>query len=184
MANIHKMGRDGILVAAGPFEDQPPTISGIFVFRIGSLAEAQRTADQDPTVVEHRNTAEVYAWRGPEGIGDEYVRLHKLNPFTPENMAVHPLYILHQGPAWQGDGDRRAALLKAHSDYVNHLRESAKLGAAGEVEGADDLLGLVIFKPIPAEEARNLIEADPAIKAGLFRAEYHRWWSSDHVLPW
>src|SRR5215475_11032605 len=97
MANIHKMGSDGILVAAGPFEDQPPTISGIFVFRIGSLADAERTANQDPTVVEHRNKAEVYAWRGPDGIGAEYVRLHKLNPATPENMAVHPLCMLHTG---------------------------------------------------------------------------------------
>jgi uncharacterized protein YciI len=184
MANIHKMGSQGILVAAGPFDDQPRTISGIFVFKIGSLAAAKKTADQDPTVIEHRNTAEVYAWRGPDGIGAEYVRLHKLNPSTPENMAVHSLCILHTGPAWQGDSDKRANLLKAHADYVDHLRKSAKLGAAGDIEGSDDLRGLVIFRSIPVEEAQPLIDADPALKGGLFRAEYHRWWSSDHVLPW
>ena len=51
--------------------------------------------------------------------------------------------------------------------------------------GADDeLRELVIFKPLPLEEGQRLMEADPAVKAGVLRVEYHQWWSSDHVLPW
>jgi hypothetical protein len=42
----------------------------------------------------------------------------------------------------------------------------------------------VIFKPIPADEAQKLLQADPAVKAGELRMKCHRWWSSDHVLPW
>jgi len=66
MANIHSMADRGVLVAAGPFGDTPPTISGLFVFRTGSAEEARRIASADPTVVEHRNTVEVLAWRGPK----------------------------------------------------------------------------------------------------------------------
>src|SRR6185295_9291874 len=50
MANINAMGASGVLVAAGPFGDTPPTISGIFIFKVASLAEARRIAALDPTV--------------------------------------------------------------------------------------------------------------------------------------
>src|SRR5690349_3978563 len=72
MANIHKMAADGVLVSAGPFDDNPLTISGIFIFRVDTLERAKEIAEKDPTVVEHRNTIDVHAWDGPPGIGDEY----------------------------------------------------------------------------------------------------------------
>jgi hypothetical protein len=41
----------------------------------------------------------------------------------------------------------------------------------------------VIFNRLPDDEARRLIDADPAVKAGLLRVDYHRWWCAAHVLP-
>jgi uncharacterized protein YciI len=184
MANIHKMAEDGVLVAAGPFEDMPPAISGIFVFKTDSLATAQRIAGQDPTVVEHRNTVDVHAWEGPAGIGEEYFRLHKLDPKTPENMQVHPLCIVLQGPAWGSSAQQQSAWMQEHKHYVEQLRAQGKLSAAGRIEDSGDFVGLVIFRPILDTEAKELMDADPAVKAGALRVEYHRWWSSDHVLPW
>jgi uncharacterized protein YciI len=184
MANIHKMAADGVLVSAGPFDDEPPTISGIFVFKTDSLETAKRIAGQDPTVVEHRNIADVHAWMGPPGIGDEYRRLHAQDPKTPENMQVHPLCLMYRGAAWESVGDRRKAVMAEHVRYVMQLREQGKLSAAGPMEEPGDLMGMVIYRPIPVEEAQKLEESDPAVKAGVLRAEIHRWWSSDHVLPW
>lgn len=94
MANIHALADRGVLVAAGPFDDKPHTISGVFFFKTASSDEALREAVKDPTVVEHRNTVDVLAWRGPKGLGEEYKRLHKENPQTPEGMGVHPFYLL------------------------------------------------------------------------------------------
>jgi uncharacterized protein YciI len=182
MANIHKMANDGVLIAAGPFDDKPTTISGIFVFKSDSLQTAQTIAAQDPTVVEHRNTVDVHAWEGPPGIGVEYFRLHALDPKTPENMQVHPLCLVYRGSAWEDK--QRDSLVEAHVRYINSLKEQGKLGAAGRIDAPDDLLGLVIFKPTSFEEAQRLLEEDPAVKAGVLRVEYHHWWSSDHVLPW
>lgn len=184
MANIHKMAADGVLVSAGPFDDEPTTISGIFVFKTDSLATAQKIAAQDPTVVEHRNIADVHAWLGPPGIGDEYRRLHAHDPKTPENMQVHPLCMMYRGAAWETMGDRRKAVMAEHVRYVTQLREQGKLSAAGPMEEPGDLVGMVIYRPIPVEEAQKLEESDPAVKAAVLRVEYHRWWSSDHVLPW
>ena len=184
MANIQKMAADSILWAAGPFDDTPTTISGIFVFKTSSLQSAQAVAAQDPTVVERRNTVDVHAWEGPPDIGVEYFRLHKLDPKTPENMQVHPLCMLYRGPAWGEKQSTRGSLLAAHERYVSQLRQEGKLGAAGGIDPPDDLLGLVIFRAIPMEEAQRLLDYDPAIQAGVLRVEYHHWWSSDHVLPW
>ncbi|HEX6773268.1 MAG TPA: YciI family protein [Acidobacteriaceae bacterium] len=184
MANIRKMAADGVLVSAGPFEDEPPTISGIFIFKTDSLATAQRIAAADPTVVEHRNIADVHAWMGPPGIGDEYVRLHKQDPKTPDNMQVHPLCMMYRGAVWESMGDRRDAVMAEHRKYMMQLRDQGKLSAGGPMEQPGDLVGLVIYRPIALEEAQRLEEADPAVKAGVLRPEFHRWWSSDHVLPW
>src|SRR5664279_1373655 len=119
MANIHKMAQDGVLVSAGPFDDATRTISGIFIFKGGSLEAAQALAEKDPTVVEHRNTVDAHAWLGPAGIGDEYARLHKLDPTTPENMQVHPLCMLYRGAAWEGKESTRDSLMTAHKEYVD-----------------------------------------------------------------
>ena len=178
MANIQKMANNGVLVSAGPFDDTPHTISGIFIFKVDSLEHAKEIALKDPTVVEHRNTIDVYAWDGPAGIGDEYFRLHKLDPKTPENMQVHPFVMLIRG----GSSDDQ--LLQAHRHYVEKLKADGKLSAAGRVSGEDELAGLIVFRPIPMEEAKKLMEEDPSVKGGLFQVEYHQWWSSDHVLPW
>jgi uncharacterized protein YciI len=184
MANIRKMAQDGVLVSAGPFDDTPTTISGIFIFNVDSLQSAQTIAAQDPTVIEHRNTIDVHAWQGPPGIGVEYFRLHKLDPRTPENMQVHPLCMVYRGTAWKDKARTRESLLVAHTQYLDHLRKQDKLSAAGSIEASDDFLGLVIFKPISIDDAQGLLQEDPAVQAGVLRIEYHRWWSSDHVLPW
>jgi uncharacterized protein len=184
MANIMQMAKDGILVSAGPFDDKPTTISGIFFFKAASIEKAREIAANDPTVVEHRNTVDVHAWRGPAGMGAEYFRLHKEHPETPENMGMQPLVMMHHETAWQGTSEQTDEVLAAHRKYIQGLRHDGKLGAAGVFEGESDLAGMVIFRRMPIEEARSLVAADPAVKAGYFRPELHAWWSAEHVLPW
>ncbi len=110
MVNIHAMANRGVLVAAGPFDDTPTVISGVFFFATSSIEEARRVAQADPTVAEHRNTVEVLAWRGPAGIGDEYKRLHKEKPETPEGMGIHPFVILRRSGKELGSNADGAAL--------------------------------------------------------------------------
>jgi len=185
MANILKMADDGYLAGAGPFENDPPPISGVFLMKAKSIDEARRMAGEDPTVREHRNTIDVHAWRAPAGIGDEYFRLHKERPETPENMGAHPTLLLTRGPAWNAsDPKDRVVLLAGHQQYMDELRRAGKLSAAGPVEGESSMIGIVVFRRIPLEEARHLIGDDPAVKAGVLSVEAHRWWSSDHVFPW
>jgi uncharacterized protein YciI len=172
------MGANGVLAAAGPFDDQPVTISGIFVFRSSSLEEAQRIASMDPTVVEHRSVVEVVPWRAPRGIGEEYKRLHDRQPDLSPGMGVQPLFLLYRGSRSGPEA------LSAHDAYIDQLRTRGLIGAAGRTEGRDDLLSIVVFNRIDAAEAARLMAADPAVTSGALRVEAHRWWCAEHVLPW
>ncbi|HLJ17938.1 MAG TPA: YciI family protein [Bryobacteraceae bacterium] len=178
MANIMSMADHGILVAAGPFEDKPTTITGVFIFRVSSLQDAQQIASADPTVQAHRNIVEVHAWRGPKGIGEEYVRLHKEKPETPEGMGIQPLFLIYHGPGWSP-----SAQTDGHARYLAQLRAEGKVAMFGPTEGRDELVGIIVFNRVPDEEAQRLISADAAIAANQLRAEFHHWWCAEHVLP-
>jgi uncharacterized protein YciI len=178
MANIQAMADRGVLVAAGPFADNPSVIAGVFFFTTPTAAEARQVAEADPTVVEHRNTVDVLTWRGPAGVGEEYKRLHKEKPETPEDMGVHPLVILRSA-----GGEMDAGVRARHSEYWARLRASGKVVAAGAVEGDTSAVGMMIFDRIPDAEAASLAAADPAVSAGMLTVEAHRWWSAAHIFP-
>jgi uncharacterized protein YciI len=178
MANIGRLAADGVLVAAGPMEDSPVTISGIFVFKSDSLSEAQRIAALDPTVVAGRNTVDVHPWLGPAGIGTAYFMWKKENPGAKDVMASHAFCVLKRGPAWKagsrpyGDG------------FVESLKRSGVLAAAGPVDDDPELLGIVIFKAASVDDARKSMAECPALKSGVIAAEFHLWWTADGILPW
>jgi len=177
MAHIRSMAARGKLVAAGPFGDQPVTISGLFVFETATLAEARAEAEADPTVQAGRNLVEIYTWHGPKGVGAEYRRLHAEDPKTPEAMGEQPLAYLRGTAGWTAEWRAR------HEEYVARLRAAGQLAAAGPAEGAG-LASVVVFDRIPMEEAERLVQADPAVRAGVLTVEMHRWWCAAHVLPW
>ena len=179
LVNVQSMAKRGVLAAVGLFDDKVPSILGIFVLKTASLEEAKRIVAEDPTVAEHRTVAEVHSWRGPEGIGDEYFRLHKENPATPEDIGVHPLVLMYRGDAWS----QHQELLTAHREYMLRLLREGKLAAAGPSDGDRDLVGIGVFRRIPDEEAQRLMADDPSVKAGVMRPEFHRWWCAAHVFP-
>jgi len=179
MAGIHNMADRGLLIAAGPFEDKTPTISGIFIFKGVTNAEARRNAAQDPTVLEHRNLVDVLPWQGPKGLGEEYKQLHAANPATPEGMGVQPFVMLHRTASW----DKTSPAAKSHDAWIKKLLENHKLATAGPVPDNNDVSEILIFNRIPDDEAAQLSSSDPAVAAGLLKVDLHRWWCAAHVLP-
>jgi uncharacterized protein YciI len=179
MANIRRLADEGTLVAAGPMEDTPVTINGIFIFRAPSLAEAAGIAALDPSVAAKRNTVEVYPWWGPTGIGASYFKWKKQNPSVSDVMASHEFCLVKRGPA---DPDPGAPIEVAA--LIEPIRRTGALSAAGPIEGDRDLLGIIIFKGASVDEARRALEQDESVKSGRIAIEYHVWWTADRVLPW
>lgn len=67
LANINRLAEMKKLVVAGPFGDNG-RLRGIFVFKVGSLAEAKELANTDPAVQAGRLALLVYPWWVPEGM--------------------------------------------------------------------------------------------------------------------
>lgn len=178
MAHIRSMADSGALVGAGPFGDTPPTISGVFIFK-APVEEVRRLANADPTVTAGRNQVEIYAWRGPKGLGEEYAKRHKADPKTPDDMGVHPFLMFRRGPNWSRAGE----FVPAHLEYLKRLRAEGKLAASGPIEGNSDLAAIFVFRRMPDADARRLADEEPFVKNGVVTIEPHRWWCAAHVLP-
>ena len=67
LANINRLAETKKLVVAGPFGDNGDN-RGIFVFRVGSLKEAQDLAATDPMVKIDRLRLELHPWSVPAGV--------------------------------------------------------------------------------------------------------------------
>ena len=67
IANIQRLAAMKKLLVAGPFGDHGD-LRGIFVFRVGSLEEAQSLCATDPMVKAGRLVVELHPWQIPEGV--------------------------------------------------------------------------------------------------------------------
>lgn len=67
LANINRLAETKKLIAAGPFGDNGE-LRGLFVFRVGSLKEAQELAATDPMIKIDRLRLELHPWNVPEGV--------------------------------------------------------------------------------------------------------------------
>ena len=67
LANINRLADTKKLVMAGPFGDDGD-YRGIFVFRVGSLKEAQELAATDPMIKIDRLRLDLHPWHVPVGV--------------------------------------------------------------------------------------------------------------------
>ena len=88
--------------------------------------------------------------------------------------------ILKKGPKWTGaQTPETQKILHQHLINVLALLDSGKAVVAGPFGDDTDLAGIFILRAPSAEEAKTWVDNDPAVKAGLFAAEMHPWWSED-----
>jgi uncharacterized protein YciI len=88
------------------------------------------------------------------------------------------LAILKMGPKWDATKEEdRKVILKQHYGNVVSMLDSGKAAIAGPF--GDGLAGILVLRSTSAEEAKAWVDNDPAVKAGLFVAEMHPWWSED-----
>lgn len=95
-------------------------------------------------------------------------------------MVQFQMALLKQGPKWAGTAEQqRGQILQQHFANVISLLDMGKAVVAGPMGDDTDLAGIVVLRASSAAEARTWIDADPAVKAGLFVVEMHPWWSED-----
>jgi uncharacterized protein YciI len=87
--------------------------------------------------------------------------------------------LLKKGPSWSAERTPESAKLQeGHMANIRRMAELGKLIVAGPFTANNDTVrGLYIFKTT-LEEAKQLAEADPAVKAGRLVLELYPWYAA------
>ncbi|WP_298367624.1 YciI family protein [uncultured Lutibacter sp.] len=97
-------------------------------------------------------------------------------------MKKYVIAFLKRGPNKSQDSTTASNLQRAHMDNISKLAKEGKLVLAGPFFGNDDLRGIYIFNTSTIEEAKQLTETDPAIKAGTLTMELKEWYGSAALM--
>ena len=80
IGHLQAMGNAGKMVVAGPFSDQAdPAYRGVCIYRVGSVDEARRLAEEDPAVKAGQLRVEAMTWWFEKG----YMTFPKAPPPPP-----------------------------------------------------------------------------------------------------
>jgi len=94
-------------------------------------------------------------------------------------MKTYVFCILKTGSNTTATPEEQSKLFKGHMDNIIKLSNEGKLSVAGPFMKNDkNYRGIFIFNVSTIEEAKILVESDPAVQAKIFEAELTLWYSS------
>jgi len=162
-------------VIAGPFADNT-RVAGVLVLNASSAEEARSIEAADPFVKTGGLSVEVLKWWAAKGIMKPPPQLLK--------QKVYYLTFLRRGPKWTPEKTPETEKLQAeHMANINAMAKTGKLVIAGPFENAGEYAGIFIFKVATLDEAKQLAQSDPAVKAGRLIADVHPWLLGEGSLP-
>jgi len=97
-------------------------------------------------------------------------------------MKQYVLAFLKMGPNRAQDSMKTAQLMRKHLDNITRMADEGKLAIAGPFLDEGEIRGIYIFNVSTVEEAKALIETDPAIKEGRLVMELHPWYGSAALM--
>ena len=96
-------------------------------------------------------------------------------------MTTYQVAFLKRGPQWTPQSTPETEKLQqAHMAHINAMVKTGKLVLAGPFADNGPLRGMFVFKAT-AEEAKQLAEQDPTVKAGRLILEWHPWYSAEGI---
>lgn len=94
-------------------------------------------------------------------------------------MRMYQFVLLKTGDSTITDKEKVTALFKGHMENIGKLVTGHKLIVAGPfAKNLQQYRGLFIFTTKTKEETEALLASDPAVKAGLLKAEIYGWYGS------
>ncbi len=150
-------------------------IRGVYVLRAKSAEEAREWAEGSPAVKTGHLIAEMHPWWSEDVMK---------SPTLPLKTTTAYLGFLSRGSKWTPEKTPATeALQAAHMANINRLAEMKKLVVAGPFGDNGRLRGIFVFKVASLEEAKELAETDPAVKAGRLEISMHPWLVPEGILP-
>ncbi|WP_439879929.1 YciI family protein [Pontibacter sp. MBLB2868] len=94
-------------------------------------------------------------------------------------MKPYVLVILKTGSSKLNDQNKVSELFRGHLNNIGKLAEEGKLVVAGPLgKNEKNYRGIFIFNTKTIEEAKDMLQTDPAIKEKLLDAELYEWYGS------
>ncbi len=105
-----------------------------------------------------------------------------MNGFGHANKAKGSFFVLdyNHGPNWKTDVPLMDQDVSHHLSYVTGLFASGRLIGGGPV--VEENRGMYLIKTPHRAMAEGIVQADPAVKAGVFEVTI-REWSPDRLQP-
>ena len=94
-------------------------------------------------------------------------------------MKMYVLVILKTGTAKVTDKATLDSIFKGHMQNINRMAANGKLIVAGPLEKNEQgYRGIFIFNVKTLEEARTLVDTDPAVISKVLAADLYNWYGS------
>ncbi|MES2838421.1 MAG: YciI family protein [Bacteroidota bacterium] len=95
-------------------------------------------------------------------------------------MKKYYLVLLKRGTkAKEYTKEELTKIQNGHLANINKLAQQGYLDIAGPMDKDEDLRGIFIIKNVKnEEEAKKLVDTDPAVIAGRLSYEIHPWWAA------
>jgi len=93
-------------------------------------------------------------------------------------MQKYFVVFLKAGPARSQSEEEAADIQQKHLDYLSKVYKLGKTSITGPFGDDGDIRGIVIYNTATLEEAKQLAEQDPAVRAGRLVVEVHPWWAA------
>src|SRR4030095_2430543 len=175
LKHVQGLLASGKAALAGPFFENT-RIAGVIVLNASSAEEDRAWEEADPFVKSGGLSVEVLKWWAAKGIMKA--------PAQPLKQTTYYLGFLRRGPKWTPDKTSETEKLQAaHMANINAMAKTGKLVIAGPFENAGEYAGVYVFKVGSLDEAKQLAESDPAVKAGRLVTDVHPWLLGEGSLP-
>lgn len=98
-------------------------------------------------------------------------------------MKKYVMAFLKRGPdVADYSKEERDKIQEGHMAHIGHMVDAKKLVLAGPFFGDGELRGIFLFDVDNLEEAKELTNEDPAVKAGVLTMELLEWYGSAAVM--
>jgi len=117
-----------------------------------------------------------------EGLGYDEFLARRLGA-DDYGMRAYMFVLLKTGPADVRDEAKRQELFEGHMANIVRLTKERKITLAGPFTDEKRVLrGLFVLDTGTVDEARALVESDPAVAAGVFTYEIIPWYGSAALM--
>jgi len=113
-----------------------------------------------------------------------WLHAEEVQKSSPPELASYYFVLLTRGPEWTAEKTPATEKIQAaHLANITKLHDAGKLVLAGPFTDDGNWRGIFIFKTSSIEEAKSLVENDPAVQAGRLTYEIHPWATKKGMLP-